>query len=1505
MIRKCWAVVLSIVMILTTMPVMVFATDSLDNTLFVPATELKSFNTNNNDGTVSAAKVYFGAKDQQWWIAGSQDDDSIVLFAASALGESMTFNDTMAGSYEYEGKSVSANHYGASQIREKLNGDIIESYFNASERSMLEKSTIYTNDPLDDTVYSIRDLLYLGYADNQDYFTVGENSEKSLSNGLRVDPAYWGSESFWLRTPFEEADSEENPYVACIDNNNVNRHMVTTQMAGRPAVKLDLSSILFASAAPAAISDGALTLADTDGSGAFTLRHTSDRIGTAKISSDKVKVEVSGAESGTYLVVQNSNGAYAKAVSGAQTISASDMNVTTFENCQVWLEKTTDRITYATLATQSTTRTVIKYDLWIGSTQVTSENADDILKDGTVSYDASSNTLTLNNLNLDTNSGASTHTGYSIASVIFADQSIDTLTVHVTGENNINVTQFGMITAGIYAYNDIIFEGDGSLKIGSLSLGQEGNAVYAHTGNVTINSGIYSFEGDGTGSYGIFANSNSGTVYVKGGTLTVSAGETGQNGTAIGGKLDFDTYSDCEITASVNASGTPETTYIPDNQNIYRLYKYIKIEPKSVLVPVYDENGFQTNGDGYQPAEKENGVYQIKNAGNLFWFAQEVKQSGEGTVMNAELIANITIPEGRNWTPISVDKQSTSGVPYTGTFDGKNHTISGLKTEEKHGGLFKSIAETSVVKNLGIVNGSFTGGTSDYVGAIAATNNGTIENCYNTCTVTGQVMFVGGIAGENKGTIKECYNTGPITVNGQGEGAGGICGTARAYAVVENCYNTGSVSGRYGISGICGYFSKWSIDDIQIVNCYNTGDIQIIAGGVEDTFHGIAYSSNVEYDTVVENCYYITDADDQNGGKTESQFASGEITWLLNGKTAGATWGQSIGTDRSPVLKGDTVYAGYEYCYSDSITYSNDAEKVHSTKPEHSFTKLEYDKNFHWYSCANDGCTQTNGKEAHHGGAATYFNRPICEVCAQEYGDLLTDITAPDGEISVGTDHWNTFLNQITFGHFFKDTQAVTLTAHDDSYDVAGYTEDKAATIAYYLYSGDTALTQTELESKEFTPYTESFNINPDNRYVVYAKITDHAGNVTYINSNGLVLDATAPAITGIADGNTYYTTQNVLVTDDNLESVTLNGSPVNDATLTLKGDVDAVHTIVATDKSGNTTTVAVTMKPISDLAESFADLKLENVTSEDKEQIEQLIETVNESLQGDAITSDEESALQDIKEDLEGLLSQIENAAQAGNTENITNVKDITAHNVKIENKKDLVAAKKELENALDSFGGNYTKEEKTSLEDKLAQINSALNSIENAEKVEEAISKLPNTVKPDDTDAEKLIKEAKELYDALSKHEKSLVTEAAKEKLENLLAALRNYQIIKGDGSKWTKGTKTGLEFTANGAYSKFTGIQIDGKTVKDENYTAVSGSTVITLKPEYLGTLSVGKHTLTALYKDGEASCRFEVLAQGDAAAQTGDDSNIGLWITLAAIGALISIAAAFYDRKRKTQ
>ena len=180
------------------------------------------------------------------------------------------------------------------------------------------------------------------------------------------------------------------------------------------------------------------------------------------------------------------------------------------------------------------------------------------------------------------------------------------------------------------------------------------------------------------------------------------------------------------------------------------------------------------------------------------------------------------------------------------------------------------------------------------------------------------------------------------------------------------------------------------------------------------------------------------------------------------------------------------------------------------------------------------------------------------------------DIAAPTGEIKIAENGWKSFLNTITFGLFFKDTQMVTVTAADNS--------GEAVKIEYLL--SDEELAQAELAGMTLTAYSAPFSINPDNEYVIYAKLTDTSGNVAYINTNGIVLDATVPVISGIENGKTYCAAQIVTVDEKYIDTVKVNGNTVtldrnNQFTL---NPAEGEQTIVVTDKAGNETRVIVTV---------------------------------------------------------------------------------------------------------------------------------------------------------------------------------------------------------------------------------------------------------------------------------------------------------------------------------------
>ena len=178
------------------------------------------------------------------------------------------------------------------------------------------------------------------------------------------------------------------------------------------------------------------------------------------------------------------------------------------------------------------------------------------------------------------------------------------------------------------------------------------------------------------------------------------------------------------------------------------------------------------------------------------------------------------------------------------------------------------------------------------------------------------------------------------------------------------------------------------------------------------------------------------------------------------------------------------------------------------------------------------------------------------------------DSEKPSGEINVATNSWKTLLNSISFGLFFKDSQTVGISAIDNS--------NEEVKIEYLL--SNNLLSITELDNQTFSLYTRPFSINPNNEYVIYAKLTDTSNNVSYISSDGLVLDDISPLIKGVEDNKTYCEKKTVTINDKYINSVKVNG---NDVTLDSNNSFILGYgkqNIIVTDKSGNRSEVNVTI---------------------------------------------------------------------------------------------------------------------------------------------------------------------------------------------------------------------------------------------------------------------------------------------------------------------------------------
>lgn len=179
------------------------------------------------------------------------------------------------------------------------------------------------------------------------------------------------------------------------------------------------------------------------------------------------------------------------------------------------------------------------------------------------------------------------------------------------------------------------------------------------------------------------------------------------------------------------------------------------------------------------------------------------------------------------------------------------------------------------------------------------------------------------------------------------------------------------------------------------------------------------------------------------------------------------------------------------------------------------------------------------------------------------------DIEKPTGEIIIGTDKWQEFLNKLTFGLFFKDAQEVTINAADNSGTVF---------ISYLVTDQD--LSEEELKSLVYRGYEEPFRIEPNGEYIVYVMLVDASLNITYLRSDRLTLDNVQPVISGVENGKTYCGTRTVAITEKYIDTVTVNGTTVEldeSDSFRLAPANDGQKIIVA-DKAGNTTEMTVTV---------------------------------------------------------------------------------------------------------------------------------------------------------------------------------------------------------------------------------------------------------------------------------------------------------------------------------------
>ena len=535
------------------------------------------------------------------------------------------------------------------------------------------------------------------------------------------------------------------------------------------------------------------------------------------------------------------------------------------------------------------------------------------------------------------------------------------------------------------------------------------------------------------------------------------------------------------------------------------------------------------------------------------------------------------------------------------------------------------------------------------------------------------------------------------------------------------------------------------------------------------------------------------------------------------------------------------------------------------------------------------------------------------------------DIAAPTGEIKIAENDWKSFFNTITFDLFFKDTQMVTVTAADNS--------GEAVKIEYLL--SDKALTGSELAGMTFTAYSAPFSINPDNKYVIYAKLTDTSGNFAYINTNGIVLDATVPVISGIEAGKTYCAAQTITVDEKYIGTVKVNGTKVilDENGQFVLSPASGEQTIVVTDKAGNETRVTVTVNNghtyewQSGNGQYWQKCKFCNHETAKKD-----IPTINISGADKVCRTQDYKFSFTLPEGATGAACGYEFIGLGGGplTPTVENglysgIIKASTYPAKENSFKLIVSAK-----TADGFA--FSAEKKVTIQNEHTGGTATCKDKAICEVCGESYGKLdPNNhanLKHIDAKAATKTSEGNIEYwycDGCNKYYKDAKATQEITKAQTVTAKLPP-KITAGDGAAVTQGEKKELSFTSDASFADFLRVELDGTALDEKNYTKKEGSTIITLNRDFVATLSVGEHTLSIVSKSGTATAKFTVKAkptetttpqptvtpQPTAQPQptvqpvspiprTGDTANPALWFALLIVSG--SALAAIFVLRRK--
>lgn len=1157
---------------------------------------------------------------------------------------------------------------------------------------------------------------------------------------------------------------------------------------------------------------------------------------------------------------------------------------------------------YADPSNLMTTDENIKmYEIWVADTQVTSANASDVLGDGTVSYDSAKNVLTLNNATICKSNG-------------HAIKSDSSLTIDGTAAS---------ITGGIQAKGDLVIDAEITVmnngnrmamestggtttikgKVGDITVadttfaikGQKGVLISGSVGNIidskigihsaegsveitgmvgNINSeetGIYSGSGDITisGSVGDITSTKYSAIIAAGGTISIPASgsvgnlDTQENSIYAGrdvniagtvGTISSDRSGIASQNGDVVISGTVGTVTGKERDTIKAQNGSLTISKTTVTAISGTMNGFYASKgvsvtDGGNALAVGNGNVEVYGAYSMGNYAGEQSFAK----LDVKKGATLTIPVGET-VEVTISLTNNGEIVNHGMlilpvgFDideltSKNYSGNGIvKVGDQQyimiGGKWHICADasTGIVITKNTKPTYYTAG--DGVAIYDGEGNLTLHNASIDVTAN------------NTAAIRTEVN---LTVSGTGTNTIKAVSGSGIYANSGNVTINGTIGSirgsTYGICAENGYVtvsgSVVSISGEKVGGVYAQNGLTI-SGTVSSIkgFAGITSANGVtirgtvtEIEGTAGSGIYAKDGDVSIAGTGNAISIHGKTYGICAEKGKISIDGVAVTATGGSQ---NDVFAKNDTSITDSGTLKL-SEK--SSKGKISGGTLYIgEKGYVWnktnqvYYCLDGEHSWNAAKPA------------VCSYCTKVRSAGSASVSIEDWEYGdkanapVPSSETNSVEN-VTY--FYKAKNAADDTYSENVPVAVGTYTVKAVFSANKNY-------EEAVATADFAITQRTLSIVAEAEGRVYAA-NDKTVKITTVSMENVVTgdDVAVTLPTG---------SKGVLSSDDageydkiTLPALTLKGKAASNYTLNTEDPVKLKSVVVITAKSLNSPDITV---------------KLENDVLQYKkgETTKPVITVTDKDVDDKTVT---------LKEREDYVLIFYKDGKQ------VDNPSEVGKYTVKI------MGYGEAAEDGA-NYNGWYGKTLTFLIEDAQSVI-----------KLVDALPK-PSAVEPDDEKTIKAYEEAKAAYDKLSEQGKELVDKETNYKLNRVFAALTDYRIIKGDKAKWTQGSGKRLSFTANGTYSKFEYIEIDGKKVSSKYYIAESGSTIITLRSSYLETLRTGRHKIQVFYTDGETNVATFRIVRNSGNPFTGDQIMIA--VTVMALSAA-ALAAVFILKKKK--